>query len=222
MELARVTRRKGKDHLTPSERLFISNLLADPDMDGATAVINSGFNVKNPEQKARTLRAKRHVRDEIEKRIRTRQKRVDIRTDQVIQELANMAFANPQELFDGGGNLRPFEKLPAHLAKAVTNIEIIQDGDKQYKKYSIGSQNKKWALDKLCQHLNIGNGKGGSETNIENINILIAQEEKKRFESLTSGQLEQIKNTLAESRTQMMMPASSFRKREEEDKSTTT
>lgn len=50
--------------------------------------------------------------------------REKIKADEVARELKNIAFFNPQMLFDEEGLLIPLHELPSDVAKVVANIKI--------------------------------------------------------------------------------------------------
>jgi phage terminase small subunit len=86
--------------------------------------------------------------------------RFKITADTVIQELAKIAFINPQQLYDDNGHLKAPLDLTPNVAAAISEItEEVVGFDKSVEKPLIKRKykfhSKEGALDKLARHLGL-------------------------------------------------------------------
>lgn len=75
----------------------------------------------------------------------------DISRARIVAEYEAIAFANPQEACDEKGKVMTLDKLPAHVAVTVQEIELMQNGKAKPKKF----MQKRHALDALAELHNI-------------------------------------------------------------------
>lgn len=45
--------------------------------------------------------------------------------DRALRELASLAYSDIRDIFDADGNLLPIQQLPAHVAAAISSIEVV-------------------------------------------------------------------------------------------------
>jgi phage terminase small subunit len=127
----------------------------------------------NEGQPARTLPADRstaslvHRRPEVQERIREltrrRSERTGITADRVLEEYGKLAFFDPRQFFDAGGELLDISKLPPEAAAALTGMDVAvvrldpdEDGKpKSARVRRIKFADKKGALDSLAKHLGL-------------------------------------------------------------------
>jgi len=76
-------------------RLFISEYLKD--LNGTAAAIRAGYSEKTAYSIASELLTKPEIREEIERLMQERQKRLGIEADEIIQHIAQIAFATPED-----------------------------------------------------------------------------------------------------------------------------
>ncbi len=82
--------------LTAKQKRFVEEYLID--LNATQAAIRAGYSPKTAEQEGYKLVQKSSVSEEIIKAIAERSKRTGISQDRVIQELARIAFVNPQNV----------------------------------------------------------------------------------------------------------------------------
>lgn len=82
--------------LTAKQKRFVEEYLID--LNATQAAIRAGYSPKTAEQEGYKLVQKSSVSEEISKAIAERSKRTGISQDRVIQELARIAFVNPQKV----------------------------------------------------------------------------------------------------------------------------
>lgn len=74
--------------------------------------------------RAAELKKRPRVAARIQELMDARAERLAISGDNVLLELARLAFANHQDLFDDAGRLIPIHLLPRDVAAAVTSIKV--------------------------------------------------------------------------------------------------
>lgn len=81
--------------LTPQQRMFVAEYLIDN--NGKQAAIRAGYSAKTAENQASRLLSSVKVQKMLDKHICEQEKRTFITADRVLNELANIAFANGTE-----------------------------------------------------------------------------------------------------------------------------
>ena len=118
--------------ITPRERVFVAEYLKD--MSGPHAAVRAGY----PDGSAgsRLLLVPR-VKREVERLVAVRSERTGITAERVLQELGNLAFSNPADLFHPDGSLKAWNELTADQAKLIGSVktrrtvELGKDGKPQ-------------------------------------------------------------------------------------------
>lgn len=105
----------NKDELSVREAIFVSELLAHPDMSRTEAARKAGFKGKNV---AQNLVKKARVRNAIERGIKERITRTLITQDKLVCELAKIGFSDISEIL---------EVNPATGAVRVKSLDEIKD-----------------------------------------------------------------------------------------------
>ena len=134
--------------LTPKQAKFVLNLAKDPERNHTQAAIKAGYKPKNANITAAQNLAKPYVAEALAHAIR-KIERTMLTPEQIVEEWANIALANPKDFYDEDGQLLPVHKLPAHIASAVDKIR--SDGSADYYKLS----NKTNALESLTKMLGL-------------------------------------------------------------------
>lgn len=59
--------------------------------------------------------------------------RAEVTAQRVIDEIANIAFFNSQDLLNSDGSMKPIHELPEHVARAVVGLKCTtRDGEKYF------------------------------------------------------------------------------------------
>ena len=111
----------GKE-LTPKQQMFCKEYLID--LNATQAAIRAGYSAKTAEWIGPQLLGKSHVAAKIQAQMNKRAAKIEITADKVLQEIAKMAFANVQDLYDEHGILRPISELPRDVAAAVQSVKV--------------------------------------------------------------------------------------------------
>lgn len=153
-----------KKPLNARQQRFVDEYLID--LNGTQAAIRAGYSPKTANEQAAQLLAKLSVAQEIQKRIKDRQKRTEITQDRVLQELARIAFFDPRRLFDSNGKPIQISELDDDTAAALAGLDVQEEyegsgEDRVFigytKKYKVSDKNT--ALTNAMRHLGMLNDK---------------------------------------------------------------
>ena len=129
-------------------------------------------------QLARTWLADNQVQRAVRQLMDQQAVRLDITSDNVMQELAQLANSNIQELYDDFGSILPIHRMPRRVAACIKEIEekesVNSDGivtvTRKYKLYD-----RLTALDKMARVLNMFSDQAdpGEESGRLNVNLQV-------------------------------------------------
>lgn len=108
--------------LTPKQEMFVREYLID--LNATQAAIRSGYSAKTAGWIGPQLLAKTHIAAAIQSQMDKRAAKIEITAERVLQEIAKMAFANMQDLYDERGILKPISELPREVAAAVQSVKV--------------------------------------------------------------------------------------------------
>lgn len=112
------------DPLTPRERRFVEEYIADPN---ATQAYRRAFQCKtyaSAATKGHMLLKKVEVQAEIAAGQKMQAKRIRMGADQTLREVARLAFADASDLFDDEDRLLPIRKVPIHTRRAIQAVKV--------------------------------------------------------------------------------------------------
>lgn len=163
--------------LSNKQKLFCDEYLID--LNVTQAAIRAGYSKKYSSDKAYKLLEKLEIKSYIDKKMKAREKRIEITQDMVINELAKIAFANTTdyvEVEDKGQykmvNTKPTKDLTPDQVAAIASIKQGANG------IEIKLHDKVRALEDIGRHLGMFKDKIEINGNINN-----------PFEGLTKEQL---------------------------------
>jgi phage terminase small subunit len=113
--------------LTPSEEVFVAEYLVDLNATRAYQVAFPGSTYGSARVCGSRLLTRAHVRAEIEAARRAQQKRTGITADEVIRELALIAFSDVIDLCDDKGRLRVPRDVPPEARRALASMKVAQE-----------------------------------------------------------------------------------------------
>jgi len=146
--------------LNPRQKMFISEYLVD--LNATAAVIRSGYSKNGASVQGTRMLADPKIAAAVQIEMEKRSKRVEVTMDNVVKELAKMAFADmrqyvvwgEKEIKDGGEIKKELEmklihssELPPELTAAVSEVKLTKDG------LSFKLHDKKGSLELLGRHL---------------------------------------------------------------------
>jgi phage terminase small subunit len=106
------------------QQLFVREYLVD--LNATAAAIRAGYSKKTARQHAARLLTNVYISAEIQKATAMRMQRLDITADQVLQELAKLAFFDVRELFNGDGSPKRIHELNANTAAGIAGFECFE------------------------------------------------------------------------------------------------
>ena len=121
----RAARKKPGSPLTLRETRFVQEFLID--LNATKAAIRTGYGAKGASVRGAELLATPQVRKAVDEAIAARSERTKITADRVLEELAIIAFSDPEN-YDEHGRVLP--GLPPELSRAVggTSEETLGSG----------------------------------------------------------------------------------------------
>lgn len=111
----------GKE-FTPKQQMFCKEYLID--LNATQAAIRAGYSEKTARKIANENLTKPDIQEYIQAQMNKRAAKIEITADRVLQEIAKMAFANVQDLYDEHGILKPISELPREVAAAVQSVKV--------------------------------------------------------------------------------------------------
>lgn len=138
--------------MTDKEKVFCRAYIVS--YNGSKAAIEAGYDESWAYQAAHRLLKKAHIKREIARLGKARNKRLDITADKVKTEIAKIAFVDVQGLikhFDGQKLLfNSLDDVPDQIRPAIKSIKVDKDGCVGIKLWS-----KENALKMLAEHFNM-------------------------------------------------------------------
>lgn len=122
---------------------------------GKAAAVRAGYTESNAESRASILLKDPRVKAELDKLKAKQAKRLDLKSDDVVNELRKIAFANPIDLYDSEGQLIPINKLPRDFVACIRSIRKSWDRWGKVPTYEITFWDKVKALEILARHLHM-------------------------------------------------------------------
>jgi phage terminase small subunit len=139
--------------LTPKQERFCREYVVD--LHIGNAALRAGYSVKNAAQQGSRLLKKPSAAALVAKLHREKMQRFNIRAENVLSELARIAFGDVRELLDDSGNLRPLSEMSDEAAASIASFEVGTNSDGSTKVARIKTWNKNQALEQLCRHLGL-------------------------------------------------------------------
>ncbi len=158
---------KKKGGLTPKQQLFVQEYLKD--LNATAAARRAGYAETTANRKAPNWVCKSRVNspypeiwDAVQAAMDERSKRTEIEVDDVLREIAKLAFSDIRDLFTDEGYLRNIKDLPDSIAAAVSAVEVVTrpgaevdaDGNREVENvHKIRLWDKRGSLEMLGKHL---------------------------------------------------------------------
>jgi phage terminase small subunit len=142
------------DKLTPKQEAFVAEYLIDLNASGAAR--RAGYSERTARFVGAENLTKPNIVQAIQSAQRVRQQRVEISQDEVVRELAAMAFLDVRKLFTEDGKPIPVQELDGATARAIQGLEVVTVGNAesglgQVTKLRFGD--KRGALELLGRHI---------------------------------------------------------------------
>lgn len=157
--------------MTKKQKLFVEEYLID--LNATQAAIRAGYSAKTAQEQASRLLSNVMVQGSIAKAMAERSKRTGINQDRVIQELARIAFVNPQNVIDSKDASVREDATEDDLA-CIQSVKVkTMSGEKGSSvEREVRLNDKMKALELLGKHLGMFKDKLELETDMD-LNITI-------------------------------------------------
>ncbi len=141
--------------MTPKQTLFVQEYLVDA--NATQAAIRAGYSARTARKIGTENLSKPVISEAIDKAMIERAARTGITADRVVQELANLAFFDPADIYTSDGALKPITDIPPAARSAIAGLEINElhdsDGQPIGRAVKLRLIDRLGALDKLMRHL---------------------------------------------------------------------
>lgn len=141
--------------LTEKQQVFCDLYRAceDPEIRGnAKRCYMIAYEAKESSAEAngsRLIREDKHVKEYLDTKTEMVMEAADITQERILQEIANIAFLDPAELFDDNGNVLPVHSMKPYVRRTLGSMEITTEYEgKGESKKEVGYTNKIKFLDK--------------------------------------------------------------------------
>jgi len=139
--------------LTPRQRRFVDEYLKSPVSSQAAA--RAGYSQRTAEWIGPQLLKKPHVAAAIRSGQLVIAERAEIDAEEVVRQLARIAFSDVRRLFDNHGNLLPIEQIDPATAMAIASYDVSIDPATGVRRARVRFWDKNSALEKLMKHLGL-------------------------------------------------------------------
>lgn len=119
------SQRKDDDGLTPKQRRFCLELLADPEMVGAAAARRAGYSAHTAAVQASKMLKQPNVAGFLEKRRQKTAEKLGLTAERIDQEIARLALLDLRGAYDAEGKLLPVAEMPPDVRAAIAGFEEL-------------------------------------------------------------------------------------------------
>lgn len=138
--------------LTEKQQRFVEEYLID--LNATQAAIRAGYSVKTADQQGSRLLTIVKVQEEITKAMAERSRRTGINQDRVLQELARIAFVNPQNIINtSDGSVNPNATEDDLACIQSVKVKTVDGEKSSSEEREIKLNDKMKALELLGRHL---------------------------------------------------------------------
>uniref|UniRef100_A0A6M3L4U4 Putative terminase n=1 Tax=viral metagenome TaxID=1070528 RepID=A0A6M3L4U4_9ZZZZ len=179
---------------------FVDEYLKDKVPNAEYAYIRAGGQTKNAKTAGNNLLKMPIVQLLVSKRQLERRQRLNYNLDRVMEELAALAFFNPQDLYNAQGNFIPIHQLPREVAAAISSVKAMvkknDDGDTDTRTLEFRHWNKNQALELFLRHYGALNDKVQIDVN-ERRTVTVRVQVEQLKEAYSDDELEQLHRLVA-------------------------
>lgn len=163
--------------LNAKQQRFVEEYLID--LNATQAAIRAGYSVKTANEQGCQNLAKLSIQEAIAKAMAERSKRTGINQDRVIQELARIAFVNPQNVINAeDGSIREDAVEDDLACIQSVKVKTVFSERSQSEEREVKLNDKLKALELLGKHLGMFTDKLELDADMDlNINIDYGEEE---------------------------------------------
>jgi phage terminase small subunit len=146
----------AKAKLTDKQLRFCKEYIVD--LNATQAAIRAGYSEKTAKSQGNRLLTNVDIQKKTQELADKRSERTEITADNVLKEIARLAFSDPRKLFDSQGRLQKVTELDYDVAASITQIEAVTkdlgEGEVEYIN-KIRFADKGVNLERLGKHLKL-------------------------------------------------------------------
>lgn len=125
------------------------------DFNATAAAKRAGYSEKTAYAQGHALLKKAEIQQKIQENIQKISDSTQITAEKVLNEVAKLAFYNPQDFFNPDGSLKQITELTPEQASCIAGMEIIDIPKKVAKIKKVKLTSRDAALDKLMRYLSL-------------------------------------------------------------------
>ncbi len=125
------------------------------DLNCTQAAVRAGYNARSASSQGFDLLQKPEVAALVQRIHKGQLDRASIRAENVLAELAQIAFSDIRALLAEDGSVQPIHALSDEAAASIASIEVTTSKDGVTKVSRIKTWDKVRALEQLCRHLGL-------------------------------------------------------------------
>ena len=139
--------------LSPKQTRFVQEYLID--LNGKRAAIRVGYASRSAEVQASRMLRNAKVQKALEAAMQARSRRTEVSSDQVLEELAKIAFANFRDYWPKEGETLDLHRLDRDRTAAVEELTVVETvrGGVLHRRTRLKMHDKLAALTNLARHL---------------------------------------------------------------------
>ena len=139
--------------LSPKQTRFAQEYLID--LNGKRAAIRAGYASRSAEVQASRMLRNAKVQKALEAAMQARSRRTEVSSDQVLEELAKIAFANFRDYWPKEGETLDLHRLDRDRTAAIEELTVVETvrGDVLHRRTRLKMHDKLAALTNLARHL---------------------------------------------------------------------
>lgn len=108
--------------LTPKQARFCEEYLID--LNATQAAIRAGYSGKTAYKIGAENLSKLQIQEYLSTKINDRSARTEITADNVLKEIAKLAFADLRHIFNEHGQLLPVHQLPPAVSASISSVKV--------------------------------------------------------------------------------------------------
>ena len=136
--------------LSPKQTRFVQEYLID--LNGKRAAIRAGYASRSAEVQASRMLRNAKVQKALEAAMQARSRRTEVSSDQVLEELAKIAFANFRDYWPKEGETLDLHRLDRDRTAAIEELTVVETvrGDVLHRRTRLKMHDKLAALTNLA------------------------------------------------------------------------
>jgi phage terminase small subunit len=146
--------------LSEQQKLYCAEFIVD--FNGTAAAKRAGYTEGHAKDTACRLMKRPDIRAEIGRLLTERRERTLLTAENVMRELASIAFSDPADMLDADGNMLPLHLMPPHMRRAISGFDVDTVTRREsgevvpiHDVYKIKFWDKGTALERAMRHLGL-------------------------------------------------------------------